>query len=77
MICLDTNAVIGAMNSRAPKFRARLEAALAERVMVGVPVIALYELWFGIKKSARQSENRSNGPPEGWKEGSTSSYYYD
>ena len=27
--------------------------------MVGVPVIALYELWFGIKKSARQSENRS------------------
>ena len=22
MICLDTNAVIGAMNSRAPKFRA-------------------------------------------------------
>ena len=59
MICLDTNAVIAAMNRRAPKFRARLEAALAERVMVGVPVIALYELWFGIKKSARQSENRS------------------
>jgi len=57
MICLDTNAVIGAMNKRAVKLRARIEAALAERVTVGLPVIALYELWYGIEKSARPREN--------------------
>lgn len=57
MICLDTNAVIGAMNIRAGAFRTHLETALAERVSVGLPVIALHELWYGIKKSGRPREN--------------------
>jgi tRNA(fMet)-specific endonuclease VapC len=57
MICLDTNAVIGAINVRVGGCRARIEASLAEGVTVGLPVIALYELWYGIKKSARPREN--------------------
>jgi tRNA(fMet)-specific endonuclease VapC len=57
MICLDTNAVIDAMNIRAGRCRARIEAALAESVPIGLPAITLYELWYGIKKSARPREN--------------------
>ena len=41
MICLDTNAVIAAINQRLPNVRNRLEAALAEGMTVGVPAIAL------------------------------------
>src|SRR5258708_9453413 len=58
MICLDTNAVIAAINRRAPAVRRRLEAALVERTPIGVPVIALYEMWYGIMKSARPAANR-------------------
>src|SRR5271167_4806829 len=57
MICLDTNIVIAAMNRRAPKLRARLERTLMDRVVVGIPAIVLYELWYGIKKSEWQHEN--------------------
>jgi tRNA(fMet)-specific endonuclease VapC len=59
MICLDTNAVISALNVRAGGCRARIEAALAGGVTIGLPAIALYELWYGIKKSARPRENES------------------
>ncbi len=57
MICLDTNAVIAAINQRLPNVRNRLEAALAEGMTVGVPAIALYEPWYGIKKSGRPAAN--------------------
>ncbi len=57
MICLDTNAVIAAINMRKPTVRARLEQAFAERLIVAVPVIVLYEIWYGIKKSMRPREN--------------------
>jgi tRNA(fMet)-specific endonuclease VapC len=57
MICLDTNAVIAVIDLRVPQIRARLERALLDGVTVGVPVIVLYELWYGIKKSARPSAN--------------------
>jgi tRNA(fMet)-specific endonuclease VapC len=57
MICLDTNAVIAVINLRVPQIRARLEHALLDGVTLGVPVIVLYELWYGIKKSARPSAN--------------------
>jgi len=53
MICLDTNAVIAAINRREPRVRGRLERALVDGVTVGVPAIVLYEMWYGIKKSAR------------------------
>ena len=57
MICLDTNAVIAAINRREPMVRTRLEQAFAQRLIVAVPVIVLYEIWYGIKKSARPQEN--------------------
>ena len=57
MICLDTNAVIAAINQRVPFVRRRLEAALADGTTVGIPVIVLTEMWYGIRKSARQEAN--------------------
>ena len=57
MICLDTNAIIAAINQRTPHVRDRLEKALIDGVTVGVPVIALYEIWYGIGKSARRDLN--------------------
>jgi tRNA(fMet)-specific endonuclease VapC len=57
MICLDTNAIIAAINRRTPHVRERLEKALLDGVIVGLPVIALYEIWYGIGKSARREQN--------------------
>jgi tRNA(fMet)-specific endonuclease VapC len=57
MICLDTNAVISAINQREPWVRQRLEQALDDRIIVGIPAIVLYEMWYGIRKSARPAAN--------------------
>ncbi len=57
MICLDTNAVIEAINQRMPQLRTRLEAALADGVTIGISAIVLYELWYGVRKSARPEAN--------------------
>jgi tRNA(fMet)-specific endonuclease VapC len=57
MICLDTNAVIAAINGRHPNVRRNLEAALADRAAIGIPVIVFYELSYGIRKSARPRAN--------------------
>lgn len=57
MICLDTNAVIAAINARVPRVRSRLEQALAERVAVGIPIIAWFELRYGVANSARVERN--------------------
>src|SRR6516164_4826443 len=57
MICLDTNAGIASINLRPPTVRARLEQALAEAAPVGLSAIVLFELWYGIKKSARAGLN--------------------
>jgi tRNA(fMet)-specific endonuclease VapC len=58
MICLDTNAVIAAVNQRKPSVRRRLEQALVDRVTVGIPTVVLYEMWYGIRKSMRPQANR-------------------
>ncbi len=60
MICLDTNAVIAAINQRSPGVRQRLERALAAGMPVGIPTIVLYEMWTGIHKSARLEANKAN-----------------
>jgi len=60
MICLDTNIVVAAINRRAPQVRARLLQTLVDGTIVGIPSIVLYELWYGIKKSARPRENAAN-----------------
>jgi tRNA(fMet)-specific endonuclease VapC len=57
MIALDTNVIIAAMNVRPPAIRSRLERALAERVAVGIPMMVLFELRYGISKSARAAQN--------------------
>jgi tRNA(fMet)-specific endonuclease VapC len=56
-MCLDTNAVIAAINNRPPDVRRRLTASLADGVNIGVSTIVLFELWYGIRKSARPREN--------------------
>ncbi len=53
MICLDTSAVIAAINQRVPNVRQRLEAALVARAAIAIPVIVLYDLSYGIRKSRR------------------------
>ena len=60
MICLDTNAVIMAINLRQPEVRRRLEQALAADVTIGIPAITLFEMWYGIKKSTRVQANAAN-----------------
>jgi tRNA(fMet)-specific endonuclease VapC len=57
MICLDTNAVIASINRRTPQVRQKLEPVIAEAEVVGIPTIVLFELRFGIAKSARLREN--------------------
>jgi tRNA(fMet)-specific endonuclease VapC len=59
MISLDTNAVIAAINRRIPSVRPRLEAAIVAGVSVGISAIVLFELRYGITKSARPQENRA------------------
>ena len=60
MICLDTNIIIAAINQRSPHVRARLLQTLRGGMVVGIPAIALFELWYGIKKSARAPNNANN-----------------
>ena len=57
MICLDTNIVIAVINQRAAAARQRLMKTLHEGTIVGIPTVVLYELWYGIKKSARAQQN--------------------
>ena len=57
MICLDTNIIIAVINQRAAAVRQRLMTTLHEGTIVGIPTVVLYELWYGIKKSARAQQN--------------------
>ena len=57
MICLDTNVVIGAMSGRVPRLAARLDAELAKGSRILLPAVALFELRYGIAKSARPDSN--------------------
>jgi tRNA(fMet)-specific endonuclease VapC len=57
MICLDTNIVIAAINQGVAAVRQRLMTTLHEGTIVGIPTVVLYELWYGIKKSARAQPN--------------------
>jgi tRNA(fMet)-specific endonuclease VapC len=57
MICLDTNVVIAAINGRKPGLRRRLEVAIVGGAHIGIPTIVLFEMRYGIAKSARPQEN--------------------
>jgi tRNA(fMet)-specific endonuclease VapC len=54
---LDTNACIAIINGRPPGVRRRLRAALTRGEPVAVSSIALFELWYGVAKSARTAAN--------------------
>jgi tRNA(fMet)-specific endonuclease VapC len=53
MICLDTHAVIAAINLRWPRVRRRLERALVDGVAVGVSTVTLFEVQYGTRKGTR------------------------
>ncbi len=55
---LDTNACIALINDRPPTVRARLQKATAAGAHVLVSSIAVFELWYGVAKSAKQDFNR-------------------
>lgn len=57
MFCLDTNAVIGALNERIPQVAERLDAELARGTPILLSTIVLYELHYGVANSARPAKN--------------------
>lgn len=54
---LDTNACIALINGSPALVRHRFTEALAARARIATSTIAIYELWYGVAKSARVSEN--------------------
>jgi len=56
MICLDTNVVIAVLKGGPPQLVDRFEHELSRNALA-LPVIVLYELRYGIAKSARREEN--------------------
>jgi tRNA(fMet)-specific endonuclease VapC len=57
VILLDTNACIAALNGRPPVVGERIAAALVHRRRVSVSTICLFELWYGVGKSAHAERN--------------------
>jgi tRNA(fMet)-specific endonuclease VapC len=57
MFCLDTNIVIDIIGDRSTAIRARLREEVVRRSRILVPAIVLFELRFGIAKSARRKRN--------------------
>lgn len=54
---LDTNACIALNKGEPASVRARFEKAVHAGARVWVPTVVLYELWYGVNKSARAKEN--------------------
>ncbi len=55
---LDTNACIALINGEPASVRARLRKAAAAGGRALVSSVAIFELWYGVSKSARQEFNR-------------------
>jgi tRNA(fMet)-specific endonuclease VapC len=58
MICLDTNIVIGIVNGRSSALRRRLGEQIRSGTQIGLPVIALFEMRYGIARSTRRAESK-------------------
>jgi tRNA(fMet)-specific endonuclease VapC len=54
---LDTNAVIALLKDEPAVFRKRLRRAVSRGAAIAVSSIVLYELWYGVARSARRREN--------------------
>ena len=57
MICLDTNAVIVALNNPNSPVRTRIDAAIEVGGTLAMSSIVLFELLYGAAKSARPERN--------------------
>jgi len=57
MICLDTNAVIAVLNDRTSPVRTRIEATIKLGHAFSISSIVLFELRYGVAKSARPERN--------------------
>jgi tRNA(fMet)-specific endonuclease VapC len=55
---LDTNACIALINGQPATVRARMQKATAAGDHVLVSSVAVFELWYGVAKSAKQDFNR-------------------
>jgi tRNA(fMet)-specific endonuclease VapC len=54
---LDTNAVIALLRDEPAIFRKRLRRAVSRGAAIAVSSIVLYELWYGVARSAHRREN--------------------
>jgi tRNA(fMet)-specific endonuclease VapC len=54
---LDINAVIALLRNEPAIFRKRLRRAVSREAAIAVSSIVLYELWYGVARSARRREN--------------------
>jgi tRNA(fMet)-specific endonuclease VapC len=54
---LDTNAVIALLTARPPSVRTRLRRVAAREATIAVSTVVLFELWYGVARSARRREN--------------------
>jgi tRNA(fMet)-specific endonuclease VapC len=54
---LDTNAVIALLKDEPAIFRKRLRRAVSRGAAIAVSSIVLYELWYGVARSARRRDN--------------------
>ena len=54
---LDTNACIALINGSSVPVRRRFKEALADGSVVCISSVVLYELWYGVAKSARRDYN--------------------
>jgi tRNA(fMet)-specific endonuclease VapC len=54
---LDTNAIIALLKNEPAIFRKRLRRTVSKGAAIAVSSIVLYELWYGVARSARRREN--------------------
>jgi tRNA(fMet)-specific endonuclease VapC len=54
---LDTNAAIAVLKDEPAIFRKRLRRTVSKGAAIAVSSIVLYELWYGVARSARRREN--------------------
>ena len=56
---LDTNACIALINGTPSEVRQRFQRAISAGAEVSVSTVALFELWYGVEKSAKKELNTS------------------
>jgi tRNA(fMet)-specific endonuclease VapC len=54
---VDTNAVIALLKNEPAIFRKRLRRTVSKGAAIAVSSVVLYELWYGVARSARRREN--------------------